>query len=130
MAVKSGKFAKCFAERSKTLSKLKEASVKLNIIYITAKDKDEARKIGKELLKSRLAACVNIIEKMNSLYWWEGKLQDDTECVLIAKTKQSLVKKLVKKVKSIHSYSCPCVISLPIIDGNKEFLDWIEKETS
>lgn len=104
--------------------------MKLNIVYITAKDKAEARKIGKELVKSRLAACVNIIDKMNSMYWWEGKVQDDTEAILIAKTKQSLVKELVEKVKSIHSYSCPCVISLPILDGNKEFLDWIEKETT
>lgn len=103
--------------------------MKLNIVYITAKDKAEAGKIGQELVRLRLVACVNIIEKMNSMYWWEGKIQDDTECVLIAKTRQSLVKKLVKKVKSIHSYSCPCVVSLPIIDGNKDFLDWIKEET-
>lgn len=103
--------------------------MKLNLVYITAKNKEEARKIGKELLKARLAACVNIVDKMNSLYWWEGKIQDDNETVLIAKTKESLVKELVEKVKSIHSYSCPCIISLPILDGNKEYLDWLEKET-
>ena len=103
--------------------------MKLNLVYITAKNKEEARKIGKELLKVRLAACVNIVDKMNSLYWWEGKIQDDNEAVLIAKTKESLVKELVEKVKSIHSYSCPCIISLPILDGNKEYLDWLEKET-
>ena len=103
--------------------------MKLNLVYITAKNKEEARKIGKELLKARLAACVNIVDKMNSLYWWEGKIQDDNEAVLIAKTKESLVKELVEKVKSIHSYSCPCIISLPILDGNKEYLDWLEKET-
>ena len=103
--------------------------MKLNLVYITAKNKEEARKIGKELLKARLAACVNIVDKMNSLYWWEGKIQDDNEAVLIAKTKESLVKEVVEKVKSIHSYSCPCIISLPILDGNKEYLDWLEKET-
>jgi len=103
--------------------------MKLNLVYITAKNKEEARKIGKELLKARLAACVNIIDKMNSLYWWEGKIQDDNEAVLIAKTKESLVKELVEKVKSIHSYSCPCIISLPILGGNKAYLDWLEKET-
>lgn len=103
--------------------------MKLNLVYITAKNKEEAGKIGKELVKARLAACVNIIDKMNSLYWWEGKIQDDNEAVLIAKTKESLVKELVKKVKSIHSYSCPCIISLPILDGNKDYLDWLEKET-
>ena len=100
----------------------------LNIVYITTKDKDEARKIGKELVQEKLAACVNIIDQMNSLYWWEGKVQDDNEAILIAKTKESLVSEVVKKVKSLHSYSCPCIISLPILDGNKDYLDWLEKE--
>ncbi len=103
--------------------------MKLNIVYITTKNKDEARKIGRELVKARLAACVNIIDKMNSMYWWEDKIQDGNEAILIAKTKESLVKELVEKVKSLHSYSCPCVISLPILDGNKEYLDWLQKET-
>lgn len=103
--------------------------MKLNLVYITTKDKDEAGRIGKELLKRRLAACVNIIDNMNSMYWWEGKIQDDQEVILIAKTRQSLVKKLIKKVKSIHSYSTPCIISLPIVDGNKAYLDWLKKET-
>ena len=103
--------------------------MKLNLVYITTKDKDEARRIGKELVKTRLAACVNIIDNMNSMYWWEGKIQDDQEVILIAKTRQSLVKKLIKKVKSIHSYSTPCIISLPILDGNSDYLDWLEKET-
>jgi periplasmic divalent cation tolerance protein len=103
--------------------------MKFNLIYITAKNKDEARKIGGELVKERLAACVNILDNMNSMYWWEGKVQDDNEAVLIAKTKESLVKKLIAKVKSLHSYSCPCIISLPILDGNKEYLTWLEKET-
>jgi periplasmic divalent cation tolerance protein len=103
--------------------------MKLNLVYITTKDKDEASRIGKELVKTRLAACVNIIDNMNSMYWWEGKIQNDQEVILIAKTKQSLVKKLIKKVKSIHSYSTPCIISLPILDGNSDYLDWLEKET-
>ncbi len=103
--------------------------MKLNLVYITAKNKDEARKIGKELLKARLAACVNIVDKMNSLYWWEGKIQDDNEAVLIAKTKESLVKELVEKVKSIHSYSCPCIVSWPIERGNSEYLNWIHNAT-
>ena len=103
--------------------------MKLNLVYITTKDKDEAGRIGKELVKRRLAACVNIIDNMNSMYWWEGKIQDDQEVILIAKTKQSLVKKLIKKVKSIHSYSTPCIVSLPILDGNSDYLDWLKKET-
>ena len=103
--------------------------MRLNLIYITAKDKEEARNIGKELVGSKLAACVNIIDKMNSFYWWEGKVQDDNEAILIAKTKESLVSELIEKVKSMHSYECPCIVAFPILDGNKDYLEWIKKET-
>jgi len=104
-------------------------TMKLNIIYITTKDKDEARRIGKELVETRLAACVNIIDNMNSMYWWEGEIQDDSEAILIAKTKENLVPELVEKVRQMHSYSCPCIVILPILGGNPKFLEWIEEET-
>jgi len=103
--------------------------MKTNIIYITAGSMDEARVIGRELVSTRLAACVNIIDGITSLYWWEGEIQEDREVTIIAKTKESLVPELIERVKSIHSYDCPCVVSLPIEDGNKPFLDWIKEET-
>ena len=103
--------------------------MKYNLVYITASDLEEARKIGRELVASRLAACVNIIDNMNSFYWWEGEIQDDREVVLVAKTRETLVPKVIDKVKSMHSYSCPCVVSLPILAGNPDFLQWIETET-
>ncbi len=103
--------------------------MKFNLIYITAKDKKEAEKIANMLLKAKLAACVNIIGGINSIYRWNGKIARDKEAILIAKTKKSLVKKVVKKVKSIHSYSCPCIVALPIAGGSREYLDWIKKET-
>ena len=77
---------------------------------------------------SKLAACVNIIDQMNSMYMWEGELQDDSETILIAKTTQDRVPELIEKVKSTHSYDCPCIISFPISDGNDAFLDWIAGE--
>ncbi|MDD5440537.1 MAG: divalent-cation tolerance protein CutA [Candidatus Omnitrophica bacterium] len=103
--------------------------MKFSLVYITAKNKDEAKRIGEALVAERLAACVNIIEGMNSMYWWDGKIEYDSEAVLIAKTRASLVKALIAKVKSAHSYSCPCIVALPILDGNKDYLLWIEKET-
>jgi periplasmic divalent cation tolerance protein len=102
--------------------------MKVNLIYITAKDKAEARKIGSELLESKLAACVNIIDNMNSLYVWEGKIQDDKEVILIAKTTEARVPLLIEKVKTLHSYDCPCIVSIPVSDGNDEFLEWIANE--
>lgn len=101
----------------------------MNVVYITAKDKSEARKIARKLLEARLAACINIIDNVNSLYWWQGDIQDEQEAVLIVKTKESLVAELIEKVKSAHSYSCPCIIALPVLQGNKEYVEWLEKET-
>lgn len=102
---------------------------KFNFVYITAKNQAEAKAIGRRLVEERLAACANIINNMESFYWWEGKVQNGQEVVLIVKTKEDLVPELIAKVKSLHSYECPCVVSLPIVDGNKEFLDWINDET-
>jgi periplasmic divalent cation tolerance protein len=101
----------------------------VNLIYVTAGSMEEARTIGNKLVSDRLAACVNIIDNVSSMYWWEGEIQDDKEVILIAKTKESLVPELVEKVRSMHSYSCPCIVSLPILDGNRAFLDWIVEET-
>lgn len=103
--------------------------MKANLIYITAGSMDEARAIAKELVSNRLAACANIIDNMNSLYWWKGELQEDREVILIAKTVESLVPEVIERVQSMHSYECPCIVSLPITDGNPAFLEWIAKET-
>ena len=102
--------------------------MKINFIYMTVGSKDEARMIGQELVTARLAACVNILENMNSFYLWEGELQDDTEVVMIAKTTEDRVADLIKKVESLHSYDCPCVVSLPITSGHQPFLEWIVGE--
>jgi len=102
--------------------------MKINFIYMTVGSKVEARKIGKELVTAGLAACVNILDNMNSFYVWQGELQDDTEVVMIAKTTADRVPALVEKVKSLHSYDCPCIVSLPVSGGNQAFLDWIADE--
>lgn len=100
------------------------------IVYMTTKDKQEAEKIGQALIESKLAACVNIVDGMQSMFWWQGQVEKDEETVLLAKTKVGLVTKLTQKVKSIHSYDCPCVLAMPVIDGNPEFLQWIQEETT
>jgi periplasmic divalent cation tolerance protein len=99
--------------------------MEINFIYMTAGDRAEAKKIAGELVASRLAACVNILDNMNSVYMWQGDIQDDTEVVMIAKTTRAMVPQLIEKVKSLHSYDCPCIVSLPVLDGHRPFLDWI-----
>lgn len=99
------------------------------MIYMTAGSAGEARRIGKALVEARLAACVNVIEGMISMYWWEGTVREDAEVVMIAKTRAALVEPLSAKVRDLHSYDCPCVVAVPITGGNPAFLDWIAKET-
>lgn len=102
----------------------------LVFVYMTAGTQDEARRIGRALVEARLAACINIIPGMTSLYWWEGKIDEGAETVLIAKTRAELVPQLTERVKALHSYTVPCVVSLPLQDGNRAFLDWIAAETT
>jgi len=100
-----------------------------SLVYITTSGSEEAEKIAGALVEQRLVSCVNIIDKISSLYWWENKIQKDSEAILIAKTRKTMVRKVTDTVKSLHSYKCPCIVSVPITGGNQDFLEWIVKET-
>ena len=100
-----------------------------SFVYITTKDKAEAKIIGQKLVEDKLAACVNIINGMESIYRWQGKVETAQETVLIAKTKSSLVAELAKTVKGMHSYDCPCIIAMPIEQGDKDYLKWLGDAT-
>ena len=97
----------------------------ISLVYMTAADKAEARRIGEHLVKSRLAACVNILDHMNSMYFWKGQFQDDQEAVMIAKTVHDKVPALIEAATAMHSYECPCIVTVPISDGHPAFLQWI-----
>ncbi len=97
------------------------------VILVTASNKEEAQKIASGLIESRLAACVNIVDPIGSIFWWQGKIDRATEALLVIKTRKALIKKLIKKVKSLHSYDVPEIIALPVIDGSKEYLEWIDE---
>ncbi len=98
-------------------------------VYITTASRKEALRIGRALVKARLAACINILGPIESLYWWKGKLETGREVALVAKTTSARLKELVAKVKSVHSYEVPCVVALPMAGGNEDFLGWIARET-
>jgi periplasmic divalent cation tolerance protein len=100
----------------------------INLIYITTENTAEAERIGQALVEDHLAACVNIIDGMKSIYRWEGRLMQDNETVLIAKTIEAKVPALMQRVKTLHSYDCPCIVVLPITDGNEAFLNWVAGE--
>jgi periplasmic divalent cation tolerance protein len=99
-------------------------------VYMTAKDKAEARDIGAFLVESRLAACVNILEPMHSIYVWQDEVQEDVEAVLIAKTTAERAQALIDAVKERHSYDCPCIVILPISGGNPEYLQWVLEQVN
>lgn len=81
------------------------------------------------MVEERLAACVNIFDGMQSIYRWQGSLCEETETAFILKTREEHVEPLIKRIKDLHPYSCPCIITLPVTGGNPDFLDWIGSET-
>jgi periplasmic divalent cation tolerance protein len=95
------------------------------VIFITSGSKEEAKKLARVLVEEKLAACVNILSGVESLYWWKGKIESSKEWMLVVKTQGKMVNKVVKRVKEIHSYEVPEVIALPIVEGNKDYLQWI-----
>jgi periplasmic divalent cation tolerance protein len=99
------------------------------LIYVTASDAAEAARIGRELVTSRLCACANIVAPMQSIYWWDGAVHEAEEAVLLLKTTRERVPEVIAAVKALHGYECPCVVAIPISDGNPDFLKWIEAET-
>jgi len=98
------------------------------VLFITTSDSEEAHTIAKVLLSQRKVACVNIVSEVNSIFWWQDKLDSAQESLLIIKTKALQLNQIVALVKEIHSYEVPEIIALPIINGNQDYLEWIDKE--
>lgn len=99
------------------------------VIFVTASTIDEARKIGKTLVEERLIACVNILPQVESLFYWQEKICNEKEALMIIKTKKPLIDDIIKRVKSIHSYSVPEIIALPIISGSEDYIKWVKDAT-
>ena len=107
-----------------------QANDKPILVYTTFPTLDDAERIGGELVDCGLAACVNIIPGMTSIYIWEDKRQRDSECVGIIKTRGALADAVMAKVRSLHPYDTPALVVLPIEGGSREFLSWIEAQTA
>ncbi len=113
-----------------TLASLQNSGHAASIIYITCGSRDEAATIARVVVEERLAACGNIIDGVRSFYWWEGKVSEDEETVLILKTTPERVGALTERVKALHSYELPCVVEIPLAGGNIAYFDWIVAETA
>lgn len=97
--------------------------------YVTTPNRESALSIAHCVVGERLAACANILPGMTSVYRWKGQTQVDDECVLILKTRRSLTERLQARVLELHGYECPCVVFLPVVDGNPAYLAWLGSET-
>jgi len=98
------------------------------VIFITTSTDEEAHKIAEVILNQKKAACINIVPKVSSRFWWQGKLDSAQESLLIIKTKTAKLNEIVSLVRAVHSYDIPEIIALPIVGGNQDYLDWIGKE--
>ncbi len=101
----------------------------ISLVYVTTAGVAQARRIGRALIEVRMAACVNILDGMRSIYWWNGEIEEAGEAILIIKTRTTLVDSVIKRVKELHDADTPCVLEIAVQSGNREFLDWIENET-
>ena len=100
----------------------------MNIIYVPCKDKEEAQKIARHLVSNKFAICINIIDSIHSVYLWKGKVKESHESLLIIKTSQKLVDAAIEKIKKLHSYDLPDIISWKIDKTTTEVEKWIERE--
>lgn len=99
------------------------------IIMVTSSNIEESKKIAHFLVENKLAACVNIIPQIISVYSWQENINEDNECLLIIKSRKSMFKKIKKAVLELHSYEVPEIIMLPIKEGHKAYLRWLKNET-
>jgi periplasmic divalent cation tolerance protein len=98
------------------------------VVYVTA-PAEEAVTLAKTLVNERLVACVNIVPGLRSIYWWQGKVEDESEVLCIMKTRTRLFEDLRDRVRELHSYEVEEIIALPILAGNLPYLDWIKENT-
>ncbi len=99
------------------------------VVLITASSDEEAARIAQAVVAEHLAACVNIISGVHSVFFWEAKTQNAQESLLICKSRQPLLQRLIDRVKSLHSYSIPEIIALPVVAGSQDYLAWISEST-
>ncbi len=97
------------------------------VVFVTA-PKEKASEIARHLVEKRLAACVNIVGEVESIYWWQGRVEEDKESLLIIKTRLDALQRLMEEVRRIHPYQVPEVIAIPIIAGLEDYLEWLENE--
>ncbi len=99
------------------------------VVLSTAGSDEEARRIAVHLVEKRVAACVNIVPGVRSIYRWKGIVEESTELILLIKTRRALLRVLETELRAVHSYEVPEIVALPIVDGLEQYIEWIDAET-
>jgi periplasmic divalent cation tolerance protein len=99
-----------------------------SMVYITTSGALESKKIARKLLEEKLVACINIIPKIESIYLWKGTIEEDSESIMLVKTKSELVGKVIKRIEQLHSYEIPCILEIRVNNGSNNYLKWMESE--
>ena len=98
------------------------------VVLSTCRSTEEAQRIARTLVEKRLAACVNVLPGMRSVYRWKDEIEDEEEVLLIIKTSRALVEDLKGEIERVHSYEVPEIIALPVVDGSDRYLAWMNRE--
>lgn len=97
------------------------------VVFVSCSGRGEALKIARSIVGEKLAACVNVVDGVHSIYWWKGAVEESGETLLIIKTRAEKFRKLVERIKELHSYDVPEIIALPIVVGNGDYLNWVDE---
>lgn len=100
------------------------------VVMVTAANMEEATKISQGVVSARLAACATMIPAVNSMYWWEGKIVNDQESLIVLKTTQARYAELGKMIQTLHSYKVPEILALPVSEGVASYTQWVRGETA
>lgn len=98
-----------------------------SVVLVTVPSLEEGQRIARAVLERKLAACANLVPRVQSMFWWEGRLEEAEETLMVLKTKEEALPKLIQEIKGLHSYAVCEIVELPINQGNRAYLDWIEE---
>ena len=100
------------------------------IVFVTVSSQEEGERIGSSLVESKLAACVNVLPQVSSIFSWQGKIEKDGEIMLLIKTTSERMDDLAAKIKEMHSYDVPEILAVPVFAGSRDYIDWVHQETN
>ena len=112
------------------LTNMLAASDEIIVVIVTVSGPEEGHRISRAILTCRLAACVTVIPQIESMYWWEGKIVQEREAIMVCKTTKAQFEPLEQKIKDLHSYQVPEIIAVPLVNGSSQYIEWIKGEVA